>query len=155
MERKNVRKLICDFLQNRMVYIILIVQILILVYCNLFRISEAVDCDSAKLMGRAMEIWNRKALFLDGWRYQTTAEIDCSAIIASLIYGITGKIFLSFGISNLINLALWLYIIWKLFGNMNISKQYAVVAMSIIIVPYSFGMLDYTNMLFFGGAVLV
>ncbi len=131
--------------------IIIVVQILFLIYTNFFCIPETMDNDAAKLFIHAMEIWNKKTVFIPSWSNQSTLEIDCPLFLAVPIYGICRNIYISFGISNLILAAFTVLISFRLLKRQNLSITVILVVLSLILLPYSFGQLLYYNMTFFAG----
>ena len=92
-----------------------VLQFVLIAGFNLFDTPRAVDSDSAKLFLHAMEIAENKTLLLPGWIYTTTLEIDTAMLPAIPIYLLTGNIYLSFGIANILILSFFLCIILLLF----------------------------------------
>ncbi len=130
---------------------LVLIEIAGLIYYN-FATNYVFDQDSAKLMYHTIKMWENKSLIIPDWTYMTTGEWDCSSILAMPIYGITGNIILSFAIANVINIVIFSAIIRILMKSVNIPDRYIFLALAIILVPYSWGMLNYTNMLFYSGA---
>lgn len=126
-------------------------QILFVIYTNLFRIPITIDNDSAKLFLHAIEMWENKTFFVPDWTNMTTLEADCALLLAAPIYGVIHNIYISFGIANIIIMFLYLYIISALLCRMDITKPYRIAALGLILIPYSFGQLNYYNMTFFAG----
>ena len=116
--------------------IILAVQFCLIMYSNLTMIEKNLDCDTGKLFNHIAEIWRQKQLLLPNWDYLTTLEWDCSSLFALPFYVLTGDIILSFG-----------FYLFK--GE---DALYPLLCANLLIIPYRVGMLDYYNMLFFGGA---
>ena len=129
---------------------ILLVQILMIAVCNIKLIDNNIDCDNAKLFVHIREMWEQKTWFIPNWVYMTTLEIDCSGLLALPLYGLTGNICLAFGVANMILLGIFIAVVFYLFWEKPLV--YPVLAMNFICIPYSLGMLDYFNMLFFAGA---
>lgn len=122
---------------------------------NLFPKSVFVDQDYAKIIRHVVEMGDKKQIFLPYWDYLTTGEFDSAAPIALVIYMITGDAFLGFGIANIVNIFLWGWIIYKLLGIAGVDKSFRLLAYAIVLLPYDFGMLSYTNMMFFCGGQYV
>lgn len=147
------RKIVWN-LKNIITYAFLglvVIEICCLIYYN-FATNYAVDQDSAKLMYHTIKMWENKSLIIPDWTYMTTGEWDCSSMLAMPIYGITGNIILSFAIANTLNIFIFSVIVWVLMKSVNISNRYIFLALAIILMPYSWGMLNYANMLFYSGA---
>lgn len=130
---------------------LVVIEIGCLIYYN-FVTNYVVDQDSAKLMYHTIKMWENKSLIIPNWTYATTGEWDCSSILAMPIYGMTGNIIFSFAIANTLNIVIFSTIVWILMKSVNIPNRYIFLALAIILIPYSWGMLDYTNMLFYSGA---
>lgn len=131
--------------------VLLAVQIIFLIYINLFCIPDTMDNDSAKLFLHTMEMWKNKTLFIPGWVNQTTLEIDCPSFLAVFIYGICGNIYISFAISDLILIAFTIYTVYRILSKMNVDVVYILYTLILLFIPYSFGQLLYINMTFFSG----
>ena len=129
-----------------------VIQFVFIAYANLFTIREVMDNDMAKLFVHIAEMWESKSVLIPGWVYDTTVEIDCSSVLAVLFYGITGNIFVSFGLANIIFLFLYLYIIKRFAETAGFAPEAGKLAMLAVMIPYSFGQLLYFDMMFFGGA---
>ena len=132
--------------------IAVVLQFGFIAYANLFTIREVMDNDMAKLFVHIAEMWRTKSVIIPGWVYDTTVEIDCSSVLAVFIYGITGDIYISFGIANIIFLSLYLYIIARFAEVAGFTPEAGRLAMLAVMIPYSFGQLLYFDMMFFGGA---
>lgn len=128
-----------------------VIEIAFLIYYN-FATNYVFDHDSAKLMYHTIKMWENKSLIIPDWTYMTTGEWDCSSILAMPIYGITGNIILSFAIANTLNIIIFSVIVRVLMKSVNVPDTYIFLALAIILMPYSWGMLNYTNMLFYSGA---
>ena len=124
--------------------LIVIAQVAFLSYMNLFEAPKMIDYDGAKLYKHAIEMWENKSLFIPGWKYITTMELDCSLFLALPIYAVSHNIFTSFGIANII--------ILSIFKRTRLQKGYALLSVSLVLMPYVSGMLEYFNMMFFNGS---
>ncbi len=129
---------------------ILICQIILISVCNITLIDNNIDCDNAKLFVHVMEMWEQKKIAIPNWVYMTTLEIDCSSLLALPLYAVTGNIYLSFGIANIIFIGFFVGVIFYLFQEK--KAVYPILASNLICIPYAVGMLDYFNMMFFCGS---
>ena len=125
-------------------------ELLFLIYANIFKLSDVIDVDFARVLRHVVEMGDKRTFFLPHWNYITTAELDHSAIFAIPIYILTGNIMLSYAIANLINIALWCAVLYRLLNISGMSRICRLTAVAFILTLYDFGMLYYTNMLFFG-----
>ena len=131
--------------------VLLILQIFMWVGVNLY-FQHVNDHDAAKVMYHTIRMWEEKTLVIPGWKYMTTAEWDCSALPALLIYGMTGNILLSFAVANILHVLCFCWILLKLHQHLGLPRRFACITISAILLPFGFGMLDYSNMLFYGAA---
>ena len=131
--------------------IILVLQIAVLCYFNLTHIIYIQDDDVAKLFRHTMEMWDERTLFIPNWSYITTGEQDCAALLAIPFYALTRNIYLAFGLSNIVNIFVYVYIINRLLKSVGVSETFRIIACLLVLFPYKFGQLDYLNMMFFSG----
>lgn len=133
--------------------VILVLQIVGIMYCNFALMPNYVDADSSKVLLRVMKMWEHKSLVVPGWTHMTTMEWDCASMLALPLYGLTGNIFTAFGIANVLFALIYVGVMFVLFSDK--KAIYPILASNFILVPYSVGMLDYFNMMFFGAAQYV
>lgn len=133
---------------NILLGLMLIGEILCLFYYNLTT-DYVFDQDAAKVMYHTVKIFENKSFIIPSWAYMTTGEWDCTSFLALFIYGITNNIILSFSISNIINILLFGLIVYILLSSIGLSKRSILFALAILYIPYGWGMLAYTNMLFY------
>ncbi len=129
---------------------ILFLQCILIAVCNIKLIDNNIDCDNAKLFVHVMEMVKQGRVAIPNWSYTTTLEWDCSSLFALPIYAITKNIYLSFGIANILFLIIFIGSLFYLFNGKNFI--YPIFAANLICIPYSLGMLDYFNMMFFCGS---
>ncbi|MGN0772604.1 MAG: hypothetical protein ACI4MP_02280 [Candidatus Ventricola sp.] len=113
------------------------------------------DYDASKLFYHVICMWKEKTLLIPDWVYMTTGEWDCASLPALLFYGLTGKIKLSFGLANLCNVCLFALVVSRVFKAIPAEHgryKGMMLAISLLLMPYCWGMLEYSNMLFYGGA---
>ena len=77
---------------------LLIIQFLVLVYCNLRLNVKHMDLDSSWVYLRTALVWKEKRFLSPNWIETTNPFFDLSLPLASLLYGITGKLFFSYGL---------------------------------------------------------
>jgi len=131
---------------------ILAFQLVIWAYLNLCKVPQAMDDDLAKLMRHAIEMWKNRTFFIKDWVYFTTGEQDCAAFLGMLFYTFTHDICLAFGMANIVNIALFAWTVHILLCNAQVPRIYRLLALILVLIPYSFGQLNYNNMLFYAGA---
>lgn len=129
--------------------LMLIMQFFMIAFCNLMLIEKNLDCDNAKLFRHIMEIWKQKTLFIPDWSYSTTLEFDCGSLFAVPFYAITGNIYISFGLSNILLIVMLASVVFYIFRGK--EMVYPLLCLNFIFIPYRLGMLDYFNMMLFAG----
>ncbi|MCQ2523080.1 MAG: hypothetical protein MJ123_01975 [Lachnospiraceae bacterium] len=130
---------------------IFLMQFALLIIANLFFIPKNLDCDNGKLMMHIIKMWEHRTLTIPDWSYPSTLEWDCTSIFALPLYAITGNIIVSCGISNIILAAIFLLTVYSLLRD---TQKFLLVS-DILLIPFSVGMLDYYNMMFFAGTQYV
>ncbi len=131
--------------------IVMMLEFGFVAYANLFRIPITMDNDAAKLFTHAIEMWNSKHIFIPAWVNETMLELDTALLFAVPIFAITGDIYISFGLSNLIILLAYYFFVSGLLERMGQPVYIRSIACILLTIPYSFGQLLYFNMMFFSG----
>ncbi|MDO4189580.1 MAG: hypothetical protein Q4D29_11385 [Lachnospiraceae bacterium] len=134
---------------------ILVIQVLFIVCINLFKCDAYLDIDMAKLYRHTLEYIRNGSFLIPDWEYTSTAEFDCSAIIAIPMYMLTGKMGLSFGIGNIVFMALYIFVLFDIMKNFEMKLANKCIVVLIFLAPYRVGYLDYANMLLFNGGQYV
>ena len=117
--------------------LILVLQVAVLGYFNLFHMKDHMGFDSSWNYLKSTLIWNEKTISGEGlWIETSNAQLDTPTLPAALLYGITGNIFLSYGITNLILLALLLWVLWSLLTRLNLSLCATFVGLNLLVCPY-------------------
>ena len=116
--------------------LIFLFQFAVLCYFNLTQIRNHVGDDSSWNLLRATLMWNDKALFNPSWNESTTTHLDTTMLIASLLYGMTGNIMLSFGIADMVVVIALLLFVWKILERLDAGFNAKMIALNLIICPY-------------------
>lgn len=116
--------------------ILFLVQFIITVYFNLFLIESHMGFDSSWSYLKAALIWNEKTLNSDIWVDQTSTFLDSSMPLAAVIYGITGRLFASYGLANMIVLCGILLCISSILRMAHINLKACMFALNLVICPY-------------------
>ncbi|MDD3368733.1 MAG: hypothetical protein PHP50_07555 [Lachnospiraceae bacterium] len=132
--------------------LIFFLQMAFLIYMNLFASDKILNFDGSNLMLHGVEMWKNKAILIPGWVETTTLELDTAALLAIPFYGITGNVLISYGLSNLVFVLIYILVISDILKNTGHSFTTTVLAMDLVWIPYCVGMIDYYNMLFFQGS---
>lgn len=131
---------------------LLIVQFIAAAAFNLYDIRCSLDHDAANTFYHFMEVIKNGTMKLPDWNHTTTLELDGSFLFAIPLYFVTKDIFLSVGISNIILMILYLFTISRILHHAGAGRKFMYLTLCLVLTPYSFGMLEYFNMMFFGGA---
>lgn len=118
----------------------LCLQLLYIIYLNLFHCSSYIDYDMAKLYRHAIEIVRNGSFLIPDWKYITTMELDCSLFLAIPFYLLTKNIYISFGIANVIFIFLYLFVIFDILKKFDIRFEYKCVAAFLFLIPYRLGL---------------
>lgn len=115
---------------------LLIAQLFVLIFFNIFEMKNHIGFDSSWNYLRAFLMSKEKALFSANWAETTNTQIDTPVLLATIIYSFTGNLLLSYGLANLIIVGLILATMWNvlsLLGKNNISK---LIVLNLIVCPY-------------------
>ena len=127
-------------------------QIILLIHFNLSDIRYSLDADFANTVYHFRQVIAQGTIALPDWYNTTSLELDGSFLLALPLYYLLHNIFLAVGIANLIFIALYIWIITELLKCAGVQRRFILFTLCILLTPYSFGMLEYFNMLFFAGA---
>ena len=117
--------------------VMLALQFAALVYFNLFLQQSHMGFDSSWNYLKSTLIWNEKAIGGDGlWIDTSNAQLDTPTLPASLLYGITGNVFLSYGLTNLLILALIMAALWSLLSGLKLGLCAKLIALNLLLCPY-------------------
>lgn len=130
-------------------FLIFVIQLLFIVYINIFCCKSWIDHDASMTYSHTIEMWKQKRLVLPGYAEETFLHLDTACIPAVLFYGLTKDIFLAYGLSNVLFLAIYLFVIFDIAKKLTNVKTYSYIAAILFLIPYRIGMLEYTTMLFY------
>lgn len=148
MNLNNIMKNKVRFFTILFLSLLLFAEIAYIIRFNFVHATESMDQDAAKLITHTIEIVRTKKLLIPHWRYMTTHEIDSSMLLAIPFYAVTNDIWFSFALSNSLYCFVLLYTLLTIFRNCHTRAESALLVCCLFFIPYSFGMLDYMNMLF-------
>ena len=113
-----------------------ICQSAVIIYFNLTQMRSHVGYDSSWNILRAALMWDEKTLINPAWSETTNLHLDTPMSIASLLYGLTGNLLLSFGLADLLVAALLLVFVWKILDRMKVGKTGKMIALNMAVCPY-------------------
>lgn len=126
-------------------FIIFALQLLISIYFNVALLCNHMTYDSSWSYLKAELMWKEKALFSDIWSDQTNVFLDSSMLLASLLYGITGKLFLSYGISNCIVLLGSIWCMAGIIKDLGMRRDIQLICVNLLLCPYLINGFDISN----------
>ncbi len=138
--------------------ILAILQFLAICYFNLFQIYDHLGFDASAIMLKARMIWEQGIIFPANYAEQTNLFFDSAMLPASLLYGITGNIGLSFAISNIILTFIMIFLIYNIGSQLQFSFFSKIVSINFFLTPFiSIGYnvanpIDYYPALFFSSS---
>lgn len=128
---------------------VFVLQFLYIVFLNLFKCRAWIDHDASMLYSHTIHMWEQGKFVLPFYQEETFLHIDTSCLLAMPLYGLTKDIFLSYGIANVIFLALTLFVMNDILAKVDVREGYRYIAMALYLIPYRVGLVDYTNMVFY------
>lgn len=129
---------------------LLVVQFVLLCYFNLTDVRYSMDHDMANGFYHCREMIRNRTINIPDWHHTTSMELDTTFLFAIPIYYFIHDLFLASGISSIIYIVLYVVTIYGILHCMGVEKKFIYLTISLVLTPYTFGMLDYMNMLFFG-----
>lgn len=132
---------------NCILLCLVIIQFFLIVYVNLIHTVDMLDYDSALAFRHSVEIW-KNGLFLEDFNYFSTLEIDNAAFFAAPLYILTGHLSTSMTVSHIIFYLAIAFVLGDIFKKINANKSKYLIALLLIFTPYTFGQLEWANMLF-------
>ena len=98
-------------------------QFAVICYFNLTQMRNHLGYDSSWNLLRAALVWQEKTLISPAWSETTNLHLDTPLPLASLLYGLTGNIWLASGIGNTLMVALLLLFMWKILARLKVSMK--------------------------------
>lgn len=134
---KNISQRIVSLMkQHPILCLLLLTQLGMIIYYNLFQGRYYLGYDASVYYLQAIETWKQKALLLDNWTWQTTLNWDAPVLLASLVYGLIGNVFVAMGLVNLIFIALFCLVLYGIMRRLELSDFAMLLFFCIIFTPY-------------------
>lgn len=121
-------------------------------YFNLSDIRCSLDPDFANTIYHYTEVIKHGTLNLPNWYHTTSLELDGTMLFAVPLYFVTKNLFTAVGISNILIMLIYVVVISRLLHLYHVDRVFIYVTLILVLTPYEYGMLDYFNMMFYGGA---
>jgi len=123
-------------LVSAVLILIFLFQFVMLGYFNFTQIRNHMGYDSSWNYLKSTLIWKEKALTSPNWYDDTNLQLDTHMLLVSLIYGLTGDIWLSQGIGNTLLVMLLLFFIWRILIRLRVGFNGRMIALNLVICPY-------------------
>lgn len=121
-------------------------------YFNLSDIRCSLDPDFANTIYHYTEVIKHGTLNLPNWYHTTSLELDGTMLFAVPLYFVTKDLFTAVGISNILIMLIYIVVISRLLRLYHMDRMFIYMTLILVLTPYEYGMLDYFNMMFYGGA---
>ncbi len=128
-------------------------QIALLLLFNLLRTRYVVNMDSSEYLVQAIQIWRQKTLLIADYTYSTMLAWDIPTLPAALFYGITGNIYLAWGLSVDLFILLFLWTAVRIMNALAVSLRGKLLSLLAIFTVYHYGTVEYWDELFINGAL--
>ena len=119
-----------------MLLVLFVFQYAVICYFNLFEEAGHMGFDSSWVYLRSTMMWNQKALMSPNWIETSNNFLDTSCLPATLLYGITCNVFLSFGIANILILTGIIACIYSIFRLLEQKLTGCLVSINLILCPF-------------------
>lgn len=111
-------------------------QIFVLAIFNLTQMQYHIGYDASSFYLKAMEIGKQHTFFIDHWVGQTNLFFDSPVPLAAIIYSITGNIFISYGIANIVISGVFLFIFYIILCAFELSGLSKIVCLNMAVCIY-------------------
>lgn len=111
-------------------------QVVYLIIFNLTQLKYHIGYDASSYYLKAMEMGKQRTIFIDYWIEQTTLFFDSPVPLAAVIFYITGDIFISYGIANIIISAVFLSIFYLILCAFERSFLSKIVCLNMVACVY-------------------
>ena len=154
MREKTVRRRLTDGAGRGVFAWILIAvfaaQFAVICWFNLTQIGSHLGYDSSWDILKASLMWKEKALHRGPWEETTNLQLDTPMTLASLLYGITGNLLLSFGLADILFVILILLCVWGIFSRLKTGLTAKLITLNLIVCPYmTNGFFQYNDLGYF------
>ncbi len=124
------------FILNAMLWLVFVLQAAAVVYFNLFELKCHMGFDSSWMILKTFLINKEHAFFRGPWIEQNNLDLDTSLLPATLLYAITGKIYLSYALGNLIIFVPIILSFHSILKKLNLGTASRLFALNMLISPY-------------------
>lgn len=166
MQHRKISDTINEFINGKRIlfiltclsWLILIGQIVMIMYFNLFEYKYHLGFDASSTILKARMIGEQKTLFPNYYVDQTSLLLHTQIPFVALVYRITKNIFFSYGIVNVFLTIIMVLLVLYIFNKLNVGWLYAGISSNLLLAPYTTpeynvaNPLDYFSMMYFSSA---
>ena len=116
--------------------IILIAQLVAVSYINLTQLKYHIGYDASINYLKTMEIWKQHKVIIDHWVATTGYALLDVNILAVPFYAITGNVFTSFGIANLLVISMTMWSLNKVFDAIDLQWSTKLLGFNFYLCPF-------------------
>ncbi|MCC8050000.1 MAG: hypothetical protein LIO99_13640 [Clostridiales bacterium] len=117
-------------------WILFFVQVITLAYINLTQMRYHLGYDASSSYLKAIEMARQGTVFIDNWVHTTVLSLDSPVPLAAVIYSITGNIFFSYGLANLIIDMLIFSVLFSIMQSLKTSNMSKAIVLNIVACTY-------------------
>lgn len=143
------------FKQNKVLSIFLLLQIIVIIYINLFKLDHFMGYDHSCFYLQTIEMWEQKTLYPSNWYFQSTLYWDSPVIFAVPLYGLIGNIFIAYGLANIISVGLLCLNFHLIFREMKCSARAELIFFILLFTPYLSFVTPTNNLEYFAALITV
>lgn len=111
-------------------------QFAVIAFLNLTQMKYHLGYDSSSYYLKAMEMAKQGTLFIDHWAEQTTLYFDSAVPFAAVLYKLTGNIFFSYGMVNLVIDAAIFWVFYSILSSLRMKSISKAVCLNLISCLY-------------------
>ena len=119
-----------------MLWSVFILQAAVIVYFNLFHIKSHMGFDSSWLLLKTHLIRKEHTFFTGPWSEQSNSNIDTPVLLASFFYALTGKLYLSYGLANVVTLVPVVISFNSILKKLKLGTTSRLFAVNLLFSPY-------------------
>lgn len=132
-----------------------VLQFAVICYFNLTQLEQHIGYDTSTYYYTAIEMWEQKSILLDKWEYQTTLNIDSTAPLAAVFYGIIGNIFTAYGLANIVITIVFIFVFNSFLKRFPISDISKAIAVNLSMVLHFALAYNNANSLYYGDVMFI
>ena len=136
-----IKEEIAEYKKNKSITVagltlLLFMQLAVTIAFNLTQLRSHMGFDTSWSYLKAMLIWREKSLVSDIWADTTAHLLDGSIVPASVLYGITGNIYLSYGLCNSFFVLILILVMRDVAKNLDLDLKGRLVTLNLMLCPF-------------------